>query len=217
MGDPSRATGRSAVVALFAVAGCALLAATTLTVFVVLDDAPESSAPAAVAASRPSPTTAPPPGPRNPVELKPICLIGSWRTVDERFMIKFYTDQGLIPFVASGRTFTFRPDGTGVMSEDGVVYTGSFRGNQLRIVGHGNLEFTWTADDKTLTYVSYTRSDLSFAYFDQRGHLSTQPVNADPQHNEVDNYTCEGNRMTESNPATQYQSAWVRTADFGMY
>lgn len=195
---------------------CALVAATTLTVVVIADEGPETccSGSGAVAGSRPSPTAR---ASASRAAGPPMCVIGQWRTVDEAFMIKFYTDQPELPFSSSGRVFELRPDGTGTERHENVVYTGSFRGNQLRIVGNGTIDFTWTATDRTITYVAQTKATITYSYFDQRGLLSTQPLTPNPNLNEVDDYTCAGPQLIENNTNRGYRSVWTRTAGFGVY
>jgi hypothetical protein len=206
----------SVVVALFVVAAAALIAATTLTAIVLSADSPERCcpAPAGGPASLPSPT---PRSSSSRAAGPPLCLIGSWRSVDEAFMIKFYTDQPPIPFVSSGRRYEYRPDGTAVEQQDNVLYTGSFQGHELRMVGNGALEFTWQANDGSITYAALTKSTLTFSYYDQRGLLGTQPVPVNNARNEVDEYTCQATQLAEHGPSTGYRSAWIRTAASGVY
>lgn len=216
MGDLPRLPGKAAIGTLFAVAVCALLVATALTVTVLTDERPErADAAVAVAASRPSPTTRPATATR--AAGPPLCLIGTWRSVDEVIMNKFYTDQPPIRLVASGRILEFRPDGKAVLRVDGLTYSGTFRGNQLRIVGTGTAEFTWHATDRVITYPARNNSTIVWSYYDQRGLLSAQPEGANPALNEDDEYTCQGNEFTERRPSTGYQSTWTRVAGFGTY
>src|SRR5262249_3088542 len=126
-------------------------------------------------------------------------------------------DVGALPFTLSGQVYEFHADGTGVVRQDNVTYSGSYQGNQLRIVGNGTIEFTWTATDRTVTYVAYTRTTLQFSYYDQRGLLSTVPVPANPNLNEVDQYDCQATRNTETNAGVGYHSSWVRTSAVGVY
>ena len=197
---------------LFAVAACAVLAAGGLTAAVLADDRPRPAVQAT--AGRPSPTareaTSRAAGP-------PLCLIGSWRTVDERLMIKFYNNEDPIPFTVSGRGYEFRPDGTGTERMDDVVFTGAFGGNQLRLVGKGFSEFTWTATDKVITYGNRTRSEATFSFYDQRGLVETQPLPGNVPMNEVNDYACQGTQLVESNAGRGFQSAWARTTAFGVY
>lgn len=193
---------------LFAVAVCALLTATTLTVVILTDRGPQRSAAAAAVPATPmSPTPRPASSRAN--ARAPLCLIGSWRTVDEVFNIRFYTDQPEMRFTGGGRLYEFRPDGTGTERMDNVVLTGTFRGNELRIVGNGAMEFTWTASGGTLTYLAWTRSSITWSYYDQRGLLSTQPFETKADVNAAYAYTCQGAQVTESN-ATGYRSIWER-------
>jgi hypothetical protein len=198
-------------VVLFVVAACAVLAAGGLTAVVLADDRPNQTAP--VAAGRASPTARPdttrPVGP-------PMCLIGSWRTVEEQVMVKFYNNEDPMPFVTSGRTFEFRPDGTGTERMDNVVFHSTFRGNELRLVGNGFIEFTWTATDKAITYVNQTKSQFTWAYYDQRGLVETQTIPSEQARHEVDDYACQGTQLVESN-ARGYRSVWARTTGFGVY
>jgi hypothetical protein len=203
-------------VILFCVAVCALVGAVTLTAVVLADDGPDRCCPAvrnAAAQATPSSATRPPATRQAGL---PRCLIGSWRTVDEVLMIKFYTNQPTMSFTGGGRQYEFRPDGTGTERLDNVAFTAPFRGRELRIVGNGTLEFTWTADDKKITYLARTGSQSAWSYYDQRGLISTQAVPPDPNLNELDDYTCQGTQMAESN-STGYRSAWARTTGYGMY
>ena len=210
--ESPRLPARSVVVLLFVVAACAVLAAGGVTAVVLADDGPRQAVP--VAAGRPSPTaraaTTRAPG-------SPLCLIGSWRTVDERLMIKFYNDEDPIPFTVSGRLYEFRPDGTGTERMDNVVFTGAFQGNELRMVGNGFSEFTWTATDKVITYGNRTRSEATFSFYDQRGFVETQPLPGNRPMNEVNDYACQGTQMAESNAGLGFQSVWARTTAFGVY
>jgi hypothetical protein len=208
--------GRPVVLGLFAVSLCALVTAATLTVVMLAAATPEPCCPGTpgIAAGRPSPTA---PSSSSRAAGLPMCLVGSWRTVEDTVTAKFYTDQPALPFTTSGTTYEFHPDGTGVLHQDNVVYNGSFRGNQLKIVGNGSIDFTWTADDKTITYRAYTRTALAYSYYDQRGPLSTVPVAANPNLNEVDDYTCQATQLAESNTALGYHSSWVRTSALGVY
>lgn len=195
---------------LFAVAGCALLAAGGLTAAVLADDGPT---PVAARSGQPSPTARP----DTTREVgRPLCVVGSWVVVEEVADIKFYTDQPALPMTSAGTTYEFRPDGTGTARLDGVVLRGTFRGNELRVVGRGGYDFTWSATDKAITYHARTRSDATWTFYDQRGELSTQPVQADPARNEVDDYTCQTTRLVESNSAG-YRATMSRTASFGVY
>ncbi len=197
---------------LFAVAACAVLAAGGLTAVVLADDGPRQATPVATG-DRPSPTARPATtravGP-------PMCLIGSWRTVDDRLMVKFYTDEDPMPFTTSGRVYEFRADGTGTERMDNVTLSGSFEGNALRMVGNGFTEFTWSATDKAITYVDRTKAEMTWAFYDQRGHVDTQPVPVKQGLNEVDDYSCQGTQLVESN-ASGYRSVWVRTTGSGVY
>jgi hypothetical protein len=203
-------------VALLCVALFGLIGASTLSVIVLTDDGPDRCCPAPERAEGglPSPTSRPP---TSRAAGAPMCLIGSWRSVDEKFMIKFYTNQPEMQFVASGRVLEFRPDGTATERHDNVVFTSSFRGNQLRIVSNGAREYRWSATGQLVTYHASTSAGVSYSYYDQRGFLSTQTPAANPNLNEQDPYTCQANQFTESNPERQYQSAWVRTAASGVY
>lgn len=143
-------------------------------------------------------------------------MIGSWRTVDESFMIKFYTDRSPIRFTGRGREFEFRPDGTVLEKQDNVVLTANFEGRELRMVGNGTSELTWTATDRAITYPARTRVSFTWSYYDQRGLINTDTPGPEPALNEVDDYTCSGSTMSESN-AGGYRSTWVRTAAYGVY
>lgn len=196
---------------LFVVAACAVLAAGGLTAVVLADDRPDQAAP--VAAGRASPTARPdttrPVGP-------PLCLIGSWRTVEEQVMVKFYNGVDPLPMVTSGRAYEFRPDGTGTERMDNVVFHGTYQGNELRLVGNGFIEFTWTATDKAITYVNQTKTQFTWAYYDQRGLVETQTIPSEQVRHQVDDYACQGTQLVESN-AGGYRSVWARTAGFGVY
>lgn len=199
------------MVALFAVAACAVLAAGGLTAAVLADDGPRQAV--TTAAGRPSPTareeTTRAIGP-------PLCLIGSWRTVEEQVMVKFYNNEDPIPFTTSGRSYEFRPDGTGTERMDDVVFRGAFQGNELRLVGNGFIEFTWSATDKAITYGAPTRAEYTWAYYDQRGLVETQTIPSEQARHEVDDYACQGTQLVESN-ARGYRSVWARTTGFGVY
>lgn len=195
---------------LFVISACALLAAGGLTAVALADDRPT---PASTTAGRPSPTAVES-GTR--AAGLPLCLVGSWLVVEEVSMVKFYTDQPPLPMTSAGLTYEFRPDGTGTARPDGVVLHGTFRGNELRVVGRGTYDFTWSATDKAVTYIARTRSDVTWTFYDQRGELSTQPLEVDPAQNEVDDYTCQSTRFVESN-ASGYRSTMSRTNGFGVY
>ncbi|PSL56035.1 hypothetical protein B0I31_104326 [Saccharothrix carnea] len=195
---------------LFVVAGCAVLVGGGLTAAVLADDRPM---PVAARSGQPSPTARP----ETTREVgRPLCVVGSWVVVEEVANIKFYSDQPALPMTSAGTTYEFRPDGTGSARLDGVVVRGTFQGNELRVVGRGGYEFTWSATDKVLTYHGRTRSDATWTFYDQRGELSTQPVQANPAQNEVDDYTCQATRLVESNSGG-YRAAMSRTALFGVY
>jgi len=198
------------VITLFAVA--AVAGASALTAFAVADPGPGRDA-AVPAGDRPSPT------PRARSERDagpPTCVIGSWYAVEEQLMVEFYTDAEPMRFTGSGRRYEFRPDGTGTERQDNVILTSTHEGNELRIVGNGTVEFTWSATDQRITYLARTATTLTWSYYDRRGLLSTQPQTVEPALNEVDDYTCRGNRATESN-AGGYSANWVRTDATGMY
>ncbi|QQQ78928.1 hypothetical protein IOD16_11170 [Saccharothrix sp. 6-C] len=211
MSDSPRLPARSVVVVLFVVAACAVLAAGGLTAAVLADASPREAAP--VAAGRPSPTaradTTRPVGP-------PLCLIGSWRTVQEQVMVKFYNNEDPLPFVTSGRAYEFRPDGTGTERMDDVVFQGTFQGNELRLVGNGIIEFTWSATEGTITYGAPTKAEFTWAYYDQRGLVETQTIPSEQARHEVDDYACQGAQLVESN-SRGYRSVWARTTGFGVY
>jgi hypothetical protein len=209
---PPRLPARSAVVVLFVIAACAVLAAGGLAAVVLADDRPERVEP--VVAGRVSPTER---AAATRAVGPPLCVIGSWRTVEERVMIKFYNNEDMIPFSTAGRVFEFRPDGTGTERMDNVVFHGTFQGNALRLVGNGFIDFTWTATDKAITYGAQTRSQFTWAYYDQRGLVETQTIPSEQARHEVDDYVCQGGQLLESNAATGYQSLWARTTAFGVY
>ncbi|MCE7004304.1 hypothetical protein LWC34_15880 [Kibdelosporangium philippinense] len=205
---------RSAVV-LFAVAGGAFIAATTLTAVVISADIPEPSdnAPPTItplAATATTQTTRPV-GP-------PACLIGTWRSTDEHTTVKFYTDQPPFSFTGRGRFLILRPDGTGGERREGFTQTAQYRGREQRIVSDGKYEFRWSADAKAITYEGPSAAEMTFRYFDHRGLLNTQPLVPDPNWKEVDNYTCSATRLTETaTNSSGYRSVWVRTKETGVY
>jgi len=146
----------------------------------------------------------------------PLCLIGSWRTVDETFMIQFYTGLAKIRFTGKGRVLEFRPDGTASEKQTDLVLTGTYQGNEVRMVGNGTSELTWTATDRAITYPARTRTDITWASYDQRGLIGTWTGQPDPALNEVDDYVCSGDTVVESG-STGYTSHWVRTSAYGTY
>jgi hypothetical protein len=208
--DSSRLPARSAVVALFVVAACAVLAAGGLAAVILADDRPREAVAGAV--GRPSPTvresTTRAVGP-------PLCVVGSWVVVEEVSMVKFYTDQPPLRMTSAGETYEFRPDGTGTGRLDGVVVRGAFGGNEIRMVGRGSYDFTWSATDKALTYLARTRSDASYTSYDQRGERGTVALEPKTM-NEVYDHTCQTTRFVESS-ASGYRSARTRTTGSGVY
>jgi hypothetical protein len=200
---------------LFTVAVCALLSAAALTAVALTRGSPEKCCVAVdeVSADLPSPTSrtssSRPTG-------QPICLVGTWRTVEETFSIKFYTDQPAIPFVGGGRRYELHADGTGTEFQDNVLLTGSFQGRELRMAGNGTINFTWKANDHAITYLAQTSSSLTYSYYDQRGLISTKPLIPNANLNEVDDYACQGTQMTEGNDKG-YRSRWSRIAGTGVY
>ncbi|MET0237846.1 MAG: hypothetical protein ABW224_24625 [Kibdelosporangium sp.] len=214
MSDSPLFAGRSAIVALFSVAGCALVAAVTLTAVGISADVPESccegesqpvvseQAAAKAAANRPAGL--------------PMCLIGTWRSVAENTMFKFYSDQPASPFTGSGRQVEFRPDGTGSERRDNFTLTGSFGSRALRLVSNGSVEFKWSANDQAITYIGHTSATITYYFYDHRGLIESQPFKLNPALNEVDQYTCQPSQLTESG-STGYRSVWVRTAGAGVY
>ena len=205
--------GRSAVAVLIAAGSCALGVAVPSTAAVLSGKGPERCCAAVSGTSRVTPTPLPsttrPAGP-------PLCLIGSWRTVDETFMVEFYTDVPAIRFTGKGREFEFRPDGTVVEKQHDVVLSGTYQGNEVRMVGNGTSELTWTATDRAITYPARTRTDITWASYDQRGLIGTQPASPDLALDEVDEYVCSGDTVVETG-VTGYTSHWVRTSVFGVY
>lgn len=200
------------MITLFAVAACAVVGASALTVAAVANAGPGRGGPVADG-DRTSPT---PRTSSTRAAGPPICLIGSWRSAEEQSMVKFYTDADPILFTSSGRRYEFRPDGTGVERQDNVVLTGSHQGNELRIVANGTVEFKWSATDKQITYLARTATTITYSFYDQRGLLSTVPQEVKPDLNEVDDYACEGTQAVETNP-TGYRALWVRTDGSGVY
>jgi hypothetical protein len=195
---------------LFVIAACALLAAGGLAAVALAEDRPVT---ASATGGRPSPTaresTTRAPG-------LPLCVVGSWVTTEEVSMVKFYTDEPPLPMTSAGVAYEFRPDGTGTTRADGVVLRGTFRGNEIRMVGRGSYDFTWSATDKAITYIARTRSDATWTFYDQRGELSTQPVDTNPAVNEVDDYACQATQYVESN-SSGYRATMARTKGFGVY
>ncbi|MEU4804086.1 hypothetical protein [Actinosynnema sp. NPDC023587] len=213
MSDSSRPPAKSVVVSLFAVAATAVVAASVLTVVAVANAGPSRGS-AAESGDRPSPTPRESDRPR--AEGLPLCLVGSWVTVEERSMVKFYNDADPILFTSSGRRYEFRPDGTGTERQDNVTLIGNHQGTELRIVANGTNEFTWRATAKQITYAARTSTTITYSFYDQRGLIATQPQEAKQDLNEVDDYACEGTQAAETNPAG-YQSLWARTEASGVY
>ncbi|MEU6148837.1 hypothetical protein ABZ816_02440 [Actinosynnema sp. NPDC047251] len=213
MSDSSRPPAKSVVVSLFAVAATAVVAASVLTVVAVAKAGPSRGS-AAESGERPSPTPRESGQPR--AAGLPLCLVGSWLTVEEQSMVKFYNDADPILFSSSGRHYEFRPDGTGTERQDNVTLTGTHQGNELKIVANGTNEFKWKATDKQLTYLSRTNTTITYSFYDQRGLIATQPQEAKQDLNEVDDYACEGNQAAETNPAG-YRARWARTDGSGVY
>jgi hypothetical protein len=203
-------------VVLCVIAASLLMAATTLTALAIAgDDGPEQCCPAVQSpVSGPSPTVRP--SASRTINL-PTCLIGSWRVANESNMVAFYTNESPIRLVSSGREYEFRPDGTGVIRHDNTAWIGSLRGNELRIVSNGTQDFTWTANDRTITYLAYTGGTLVDQNFDHRGLLSTTPFQPNAAANDVYDYTCQGTQASESRAATDYRAVWVRTTGLGVY
>jgi hypothetical protein len=213
---PLPARSKRPVAALFVVSLIAFLAATALTVVAVADDdSPEPccAGPVAAPGAGPSPSSAVPES-RAPALAQ--CLVGSWRTVDEVLMVKFYTDVGELPMTTSGRYYEFRADGTGIERNQNVQMVGNHQGTPIRLVANGWREFTWTATSRKVTYQAITRAKLTWSYYDNRGHLSSSPETVDPRYNEVNDYTCSGGQLVESN-AGGFRSVWTRTSDYGYY
>jgi hypothetical protein len=207
--------GRSTVIGLFSVAACALVAAVTLTAVGISADIPESCCsdePLPVESEQTASTKA---AVNRPAAL-PICLIGSWRSVEDSSMYKFYTDQPPMRFSGSGRIVEFRPDGTGTERHDNFTLTGSFGSRVLRLVSAGTVDFTWTASDSAVTYIGHTGTTITYSFYDHRGLIETQPFKLNPNLNEVDRYTCAATQLSESND-NGYRSTWVRTAGTGVY
>jgi hypothetical protein len=208
--------GRSAVVALFSVAACALVAAVTLTAVGISADIPESCCsdePVPVAGEQTANTKA---AANRPAGL-PICLIGSWRSVQDSSMVKFYSDQPASRFSGMDRVLEFRPDGTGTERHDNFTLTGNFGSRVLRLVSAGTMDFKWTASDSAITYIGHISATITYSYYDHRGLIETQPFKLNPNLNEVDRYTCAATQLSESNDTSGYRSTWVRTAGTGVY
>lgn len=203
------------VAVLFVVSLIAFLAASALTVVAVAEDSPEPccAGPVAAASARPSPSTAAR-GTRAPALAQ--CLVGSWRTVDEVLMVKFYTDVGRLPMTTSGRYYEFRADGTGIERNQNIQILGNHQGTPIRLVASGWREFTWSATPGKVTYRAITRAKLTWSYYDNRGLLSSQPEPVNLRYNEVNDYTCSGDQLVESN-RSGFRSVWTRTHDHGFY
>ncbi|GAB3897863.1 hypothetical protein ACFQ1S_22455 [Kibdelosporangium lantanae] len=208
-------TGRASTVTLSTVAICAAVVSASLAVVAATTTTPEPCCPdvQTVAENRAAPTTT---AVATRTAGLPACLVGSWRTVDEVFMIKFYNNEDPMRFTGHGQQYVFHPDGTGTETEDNVTLTGAFRGNELRLVINGTAAFTWAADGSRITYIGFTSDNRTYSYYDERGFRGTQPAPSRPNLNEVDDYSCGGTTMRESN-SNGYGSSWVRTNDFGVY
>ncbi len=200
---------------LIAVAAGAVIAATTLTTVALSADEPDRCCPAGAdgPVTGPSPTTR---AAETRAAGPPMCLIGSWRSVEEIHSVKFYTDQPPMQFVGTERRYEFRPDGTGTEIHANSTLSSNWRGRQLKIVGNGSVQFTWKATDNQITYMAISNAQLNFQYYDNRGLLNTLPYANNPALNEVDDYICQGTQMAEGN-SNGYHSAWVRTTGFGVY
>ncbi|MPZ80927.1 MAG: hypothetical protein GEV28_11220 [Actinophytocola sp.] len=206
---------RRPVAILFVLSVVALLTTTALTVIAISSaDEPEPccAGPVAEAGALPSPTR---PADATRKEGLPHCLIGSWRMADEVLMTKFYTDVDALPLTTSGRYYELRADGTGVERNANINMVGNYQGNELRLVVNGWREFTWTATGTTLTFVAVTKAKLTWSFYDQRGLLETQPEGPRAL-NELNNYTCSGASVTETD-AGGSRSVWSRTTDYGAY
>lgn len=192
----------------------AFLAATAMTVVAAAaSDAPEPAGPAAASSVRPSPTTR---VPATRATDQAHCLIGSWTVVSEATVFAFYTNSSPQAFTMSGtRTYVFRPDGT-LTNGNAYTLTATHRGNQIRSEATGTRELTWSLSGNKITYGAVTSTDMVTKYFDQRGLIETTPEQPNPNLNEVDDITCSGNEVVESN-AKGYRSVWARTADYGVY
>jgi hypothetical protein len=229
--NPAVTSGRrragATVLSLSVVAALAGVAAVVLAGLAVAGTGAGEPAPAACCPAGgppPQPLTPPPPEPtvepaaaptREPTA--PHCIVGSWRVVSESYLVEFYTDAGPIPFQSSGREYEFRPDGTGTIFYDGVVATASYRGDALRIEWQGTAEFTWSADETTITYHAYPEADASWTTHVNSRQTNQGQFEPDPDLAEVDDYRCDGDELAERNPATGYEASWQRTGDYGVY
>lgn len=200
--------------ALSAAAVCALVAATVSTTSILSRQRPERCCDTVATASRVTPTS-PTTTATRPAGL-PLCLVGSWQTVAETFIVKFYSDRPPIRFTGAGRRFEFRPDGTVVEKQDNVAITAQYEGDELRLVGNGTAMLTWSVADGKITYASRTKVDFTWSYYDERGLLEVERTSDEPALNEVDDYTCSGSTVQESNSGG-YSSTWVRTSEYGVY
>ncbi|MET1075622.1 MAG: hypothetical protein ABWY11_23440 [Umezawaea sp.] len=216
MSDSPVSPGKPVVLLMAVATACALLASTGVTAVVATGGGPErccaepsDATPVALPSPSARPSSSKPAGPST-------CLVGSWRSVDEAFMVKFYTNQPEMRFTGSGRRFELRPDGTLVEQQQDFVITTTFQGRELRMVGNGSIEYQWSADGKAITYSKRSNSSLTWAYYDERGLINTELVTGNNDHTEVDEYTCEATRVVE-NGKSGYRSVWERTSDFGVY
>jgi hypothetical protein len=146
-----------------------------------------------------------------------LCLIGSWRVVEETLTIEFYTNAPAMQFTGGGRQYEFRPDRTATERHDNVTHATTYKGNRLSFVGNGAVEYSWNATATEITYVARTKSTLVYSYYDQRGLISTSNPGTNNALNEVDQYSCSGTQMVETNQNTGYRAVWVRTTGFGVY
>jgi hypothetical protein len=198
------------------VAAGALIAATTLTTVALSADEPDRCC----VAGDDGPVAGPSPTAKalsSRAAGLPLCIVGSWRVVDEVLSMKFYTDAPAITFTGNGRQYEFRPDGTATELQVNVTHAATYKGNRLSSVGNGVVEYTWKATASEITYMARTKTTVVYTNYDQRGQIGTSNTEPNNALNEVDQYTCSGNQVIESNPATGYRAVWARTTGFGVY
>lgn len=198
---------------LFITAAAAVVAVGVLSVLLFAGDGPERAGTAAGPEIRLSPTE-PPAATR--AEGPSHCLVGSWVVTSEVVVFAFYNDSPEQPFTMSGqRSYVFRPDGT-VTNASASVLTATYRGNELRVELSGTREMTWSLSGGQITYGAITSTTQVTKHYDQRGLIATVPEQPNPNLAEVDDLTCAGTQVVESN-AKGYRSTWTRTADYGVY
>ena len=123
------------------------------------------------------------------------CAVGTWKVVTHTEDLKV-PDVGTIKLNGGkGATFTLSEDGTAVFDYGaGTEYTGSFSGQDVRLVIEGPVTYDYTARNGRLT-LSGVKTEASFVIFvndeesgEEQEFLATSD-NAD--------YTCAGDRLTQ--------------------